>query len=518
MDSATPTPPANVTPLSTSDRDDSRPGTSDEIKQQSAVSDSSVAPATTVNIQHSGKTFVDSKGRNLIYSPDHFEEKEKGIAGRFVKKLGVLSYFLFFIFPLAYVAIFFAIIPLGDPKIETISEQWVFIFISNVFVMLAIAYLYNAAFLALAECERPFRTSLIPLVSVVLTQIAVMTPIYLIHGVFPWVGIVALATCYITLFLSMFFAYPEHRTQLHSFFRRFMVLLILYIPLLSGFVIAYRNTDSSLGQAGLSFAFALATFIYRRIMLSRLDPFPLEYAQLYAGFWVQNLGDCTSVLSLPQTNSPNVLIAVFFANSSANVAFLIFVSDLWIYRIRPYLKTYVKNAFKCNFPLPPIPEPDESFDPYNRGHDLNTGGYRRRQFRFFFFRLLSQAVSMFFYLGISPMLRFGFNEFYTPLGAELKDGQAVLESHEYRNSIIYAAVNLGFILVVAILGYAYLNRAHKETFRQIREIHRHDLVHHTLVGEIIAIITHNMILTIAIILTHYCIFASSDDCKILPRD
>lgn len=45
-----------------------------------------------------------------------------------------------------------------------------------------------------------------------------------------------------------------------------------------------------------------------------------------------------------------------------------------------------------------------------------VGGYRRRQFRIFFFRLQSQTFAMFMYLGISPMLRFSFNKEYNPLG------------------------------------------------------------------------------------------------------
>lgn len=443
-----------------------------------------------------------------IYAPEEFEVKTYGFAGQIVQKMGIWAYMLFFVIPLAYVAIFFAIVPLGDPVKADIDSQWVFLFISNVCVMLAVAYLYNAAFLALADCARPFRTSVIPLIAVVLAEIGVMTPIMLVHGSFPWIGIVALGTCYFALFFSMFLAYPDLRNILHSFFRRFMTLLILYIPLLCGYVIAYRETSSNEVQAALAFAFALGTFIYRRIMLSRLDPFPLDSSQLFSGFWVQNLGDCTQILAFPQVSSPKVYGALFFANSFANVAFLVFVSDPWIFKIRPVLKTYVKESFKCNFPIPPIPKPDFSFDPVNRGHDNNVGGYRRRQFRFFFFRLLSQAVAMVMYLGISPMLRYGLNDKYTPL--------SVYKFVDYRNSMIYAASNLGFIVFVAVFGYVYLSKRHHQTFEEIREIHFHDFVHHTKVGLVTTIITHNLILTMAIILSHYCIYSSSNSCVVSP--
>jgi len=453
---------------------------------------------------------VDSEGYNKLFSDDDISEEAHGPAGRFVKKLGIFAYALFFVVPLTYVAIFFAIIPLGDPTRDEIGEQWVFIFISNTAVVLAISYLYNATFLSLAEEDRPFRTSLIPLVAIGLAEIAILAPLLLTIGVFDWLGIVALSVCYIALFGSMFVAYKDMRHKLHSFFRRFMLLLILFVPILVGYIIAYRETDSSVAQSGLSFAFAFVTFIYRRIMLSKLDPFPLDYSQLLSGFWVQNLSDSTLILAFPQVNSPSVFAAVFASNAFSNVAFLVFVSDPWIYKIRPVLKTYVKNAFKGNFPIPPIPKPDETFDPVNRGHDNNIGGYRRRQFRFFFFRLLSQAVAMFMYLGISPMLRFGLNKDFNPLGDV--DGPNFITSDQYRNSMIYAGANLVFILLVGVLGYYFLQKRHHETFHEIREIHRHDFLHHTMVGLVTSIITHNMIFTIAIILSHYCIFASFEGC------
>lgn len=435
---------------------------------------------------------------NHIYTPDEFVVEPQGVAGEVVQKLGLLAYVLFFVVPLGYVALFFAIIPLGDPTKPGIKYQWVFIFVSNTCIMLAVAYLYNAAFLSLARCKRPFRTSIIPLVSVVVTQIAIATPVLLTNGVFKFFGIYALALCYLTLFVSMLVAYWDMRQLVHSFFRRFMTLLILYIPLLGLFVIGYRHANAVSYQAILSFFFAFLTFVYRRMMLSRLDPFPLNESQLFAGFWVQNLGDCTQILALPQVSSPSVFGAIFAANSIANIALLVFVTDWWIYKIRPGLKTNVKNAFKFNFPIPPPPKPDESFDSVNRGHDNNVGGYRRRQFRFFFYRMLSQAIAMVMYLGISPMLRYGLNKEHSPLH--------YFTPAMYTNSLIYAGANVGFIAAVTVFGYAYLHHRHPETFREIREIHRHDFVHHNMVGMIIAIITHNMVLTIAIILSQYCIF------------
>lgn len=440
-----------------------------------------------------------------MYEPGTYDTPAHGAAGRLIKRLGPWAYLLFFVVPLAFVSIVFAIVPLGDPQKPQMRNQWVFIFISNIAVSAAFAYLYNAAFLNLADDERPFRTSIIPIIAVVLSQLALMNAVLLTNGVFDFLGGVALAIIFIVLFFSMIFAYWDRRDLVISFFARFMLLLILYIPFLVGFVIAYRETES-LVQSLISFAFAFLTFVYRRIMLSRLDPFPLDASQLLSGFWVQNLSDCVTILAFPQVKKPGVYAAIFLSNAAQNVAFLGFVSNMWIYKLRPALKTYVLNALKCNFPIPPIPEPDESFDPINRGHDANVGGYRRRQFRFYFFRMLSQAVAMTMYLGISPILRYGTNSEYNPLGTSIG-------GEDYRNSMIYAAVNLVFVIVVALLGYWYLNKRHHQTYHEIREIHKHDLLNHNWVGLVTAIMTHNLIFTIAIILSHYCVFSSFKECR-----
>jgi hypothetical protein len=194
------------------------------------------------------------------------------------------------------------------------------------------------------------------------------------------------------------------------------------------------------------------------------------------------------------------LLLLDIANDSASG----FVSDPWIFRIRPTLKNSVLNGIKCNFPLPPKPELEHTFDPVDRGHGPNVGGYRRRQFRFFFFRLMSQIIAMCLYLAISPMLRFGLNKEYTPLSE--------ITGYQYRNSMIYAAANLVFVTLIMLFGYRFLHKKHHQTFHEIRELHQHDLHNHTRVGLIIAIITHNLVLAIGVILRPYCIYAAFREC------
>lgn len=135
-------------------------------------------------------------------------------------------------------------------------------------------------------------------------------------------------------------------------------------------------------------------------------------------------------------------------------------------QIRPPLKNGALNAFKCNFKPDPPPPHDLSFDPMDRGHSANIGGYRRRQFRFFFFRLLSQAISMILYLTISPMLRWGRNKDLFPFSS---DGELV-NADQYENSMTYAGVNLVFVFCVMIFGYMYLRKRHHQTWHEIREV------------------------------------------------
>lgn len=63
---------------------------------------------------------------------------------------------------------------------------------------------------------------------------------------------------------------------------------------------------------------------------------------------------------------------------------------------------------------------------------------------------------MFLYLAISPVLRFGLNKEYTPLSS--------IGGDDYRNSMIYAAVNLIFIFFIAFLGYSMLRAKHHRTY------------------------------------------------------
>jgi hypothetical protein len=147
------------------------------------------------------------------------------------------------------------------------------------------------------------------------------------------------------------------------------------------------------------------------------------------------------------------------------------------------------------------PEMDLSVNLEDRGHGLNVGGYRRRQFTFFFWRLISQAIAMILYLIVTPLTRYGTNYDYLPY----------VSFDDYRRSLIFAAANLAFIVVVAILGYIVLNKKYHSTYHEIIEIQGKQLFSHTFVGFVIVIIAHNLILSnVFALLSQYCIFNAFD--------
>eukprot|EP00168_Porphyra_purpurea_P001100 TRINITY_DN1140_c0_g1_i3.p1 TRINITY_DN1140_c0_g1~~TRINITY_DN1140_c0_g1_i3.p1 ORF type:complete len:587 (-),score=195.25 TRINITY_DN1140_c0_g1_i3:142-1791(-) len=375
----------------------------------------------------------DERNEKLIVDAVHVDTPQ-GHAGEAAQQLGVWAYPIFLFIPLLFVAVFFAIVPLGNPFDASIRGQAVFVFVTNLAVTAAISYLYAIAYSGMSGYSRPFRVSVVPMVVVIVIQLAIMLPIYLTRGVRDLLGILAVGLCVVGVYATLALTRPEERKKVWHFFLHFQVPLLFHISALTLYMIAYRSA-SAVVQGILVFALNLFTFIFRRIMLSLLDAYPLELTMLLSGLWIQSLADVVQAFSFPQVSNPKVFAAVWVAQSFGNIALLLFVSDVWIFKLRPVIKTYVVNAFKGNFPIPPIPEPDYTFKPEDRGHSANVGSYRRRQFRFWIWKVVSQAVAQLSYLVLSPILRFGLNKERFPFGPSLPiDG--------WRNSMVYAGVEL----------------------------------------------------------------------------
>lgn len=462
---------------------------------------SSVAEATAEALANEAR---DERNEKLIVDPVHLETPQ-GHAGEAAAQLGLWAYPIFLIIPLLFVAVVFAIVPLGDPFDASIGGQAVFVFVTNLAVTAAIGYLYATIYSGMSGSSRPFRVSVLPMVVVIVIQLAIMLPIYLTRGVRDLLGILAVGLCVVGVYATLALTRPEERKKVWHFFLHFQVPLLFHITALTLYMIAYRSANSVV-QGILVFALNLFTFIFRRIMLSLLDAYPLELTMLLSGLWIQSLADVVQAFSFPQVSNPKVFAAVWVAQSFGNVALLLFVSDVWIFKLRPVIKTYVVNTFKGNFPIPPIPEPDYTFNPEDRGHSANVGSYRRRQFRFWIWKIVSQAVAQLAYLVLSPILRFGLNKERFPFGPTLPiDG--------WRNSMVYAGVNLIFIGLVTLLGYFVMYKWHHTAFHEVKTIHIHEFHSYTYVGFVVAILTHNIILALGMLLQHYCVFSSFNDCR-----
>eukprot|EP00475_Leptophrys_vorax_P010040 TRINITY_DN16710_c0_g1_i3.p1 TRINITY_DN16710_c0_g1~~TRINITY_DN16710_c0_g1_i3.p1 ORF type:complete len:167 (-),score=34.88 TRINITY_DN16710_c0_g1_i3:56-556(-) len=158
------------------------------------------------------------------------------------------------------------------------------------------------------------------------------------------------------------------------------------------------------------------------------------------------------------------------------------------------------DGLRCK-KLRQAPEPDFSENLQDRGHGTNVGGYRRRQFTFFFWRLISQSIAMSLYLIVTPLTRYGVNADYLPS----------VSWEDYRNSLVYAAANLVFIFLVMILGYLVLSKRYHDTYHEIIRIQGSQLFSHTFVGFVLVIIVHNLILSnVFSLLSQYCIYNAFD--------
>ncbi|GAB0489727.1 hypothetical protein MMPV_000952 [Pyropia vietnamensis] len=446
----------------------------------------------------------DVRNEELIVDPVH-KETPQGHAGEAAASLGLWAYPIFLFIPLLFVTLVFAIVPLGNPFDDSIGGQAVFVFVTNLAVTAAIAYLYAIAYSGMSRNNRPFRVSLLPGLVVVVLQLAVMLPIYVIRGVQNLLGILAVGLCVLGVYGTLAVTRPDERSNVWTFFTRFQLPLLFHITTLTLYMVVYRSAKPAV-QGLLVFALNLFTFIFRRVMLSLLDPYPLELTMLLSGLWIQSLADMVQTFSFPQVSNPSVFGAVWVAQSFGNVALLIFVSDVWIFKLRPTIKTYVVNAFKGNFPIPPIPEPDYSFKPEDRGHSANVGSYRRRQFRFWIWKVVSQLTANLFYLVLSPVMRYGLNKERFPFGP-------TLPLNGWRNSMLYSGVYLVFIVIVTALGYFVLYKWHHTSFHEVRAIQIHEFRSYTYVGFVVAILTHNIILALGMLLQHYCVFSSFADCR-----
>jgi hypothetical protein len=274
-----------------------------------------------------------------------------------------------------------------------------------------------------------------------------------------------------------------------------MFFLLVFYALMVIYIIAFRFASSNL-QFILPVCSGLTTFIFRKVFLTATEPFPLEPAMVISGFWVENIEDMFSVMVYPQVKDASSFIVIWVVPTAVNIANLAFLTDGW-FRFRIHIKQALKTAFCCaGNPCKVHVEPVLVDDPNDRGQSNNRQGYRRRQIRFYVWKLISQAIAMLFFMLAATTLRFGANRDYFPMN------ESLLCSHEYRNAMIFSACNLVFIAMAAYAGIAYVRRTLPHQYVAMLQLHRTLFANHRHMGFVAGIAIHNGLLCLASLLHH----------------
>eukprot|EP01119_Soliformovum_irregulare_P023897 TRINITY_DN8443_c0_g1_i1.p1 TRINITY_DN8443_c0_g1~~TRINITY_DN8443_c0_g1_i1.p1 ORF type:complete len:576 (-),score=141.85 TRINITY_DN8443_c0_g1_i1:21-1706(-) len=414
--------------------------------------------------------------------------------------------------PIAYLCIFFGVIPIGDRNDSQVAKQyiygyWVFICVVNPINMSIVSCITVAIFLACLGVARPFRIHPFILGCAFLLQIALWIVVLPFTGPFPLFGAVALAWAYIIAFSSTY-AYERwkmfHRTykteedkkmsliKFNGLFLRFVKILIaffIFFLILVVYIYGYSFANGAAGQKLLPFAMTIGIFIFRKVMLSLTDPFPLEIAMFISGFWVENIYDMFQVMAYRSVKEPINYLTIWLTNVLSIVANIFFLFDFWFeFRIR--IKVFLKLLFKGK-PTKPTnlnvhAELDEIED--ERGHSNNKPGYHRRQARFVFLKISSKAIAALFYPAIAALLRYGTNNSLFPFTADTYD--------QYINSIIYSFANFGFLLLAGGLVALFIRIRRPVLLQQVIGMVKKNSQDRILLGAVIALVTHNGILAI----------------------
>lgn len=154
------------------------------------------------------------------------------------------------------------------------------------------------------------------------------------------------------------------------------------------------------------------------------------------------------VLAYPHVLIPTAYISLWFANFFGILVNLLLVTDAWVH-VRLYLKYFLIYLFKCNpYCCPPGREWDMTEKLDDRGHSNNYSGYFRRQVRFYFWRCLSVIAAGIFYVALSTILRFQFNQAFFPFIG--------MTPQEYINSIIFSFIIITLTFLALGVGYLIL--------------------------------------------------------------
>ncbi len=84
-----------------------------------------------------------------------------------------------------------------------------------------------------------------------------------------------------------------------------IIIITIYVIMLTFWVILYREVGRK-GRAILPFLLLLIVFIFKKVLLSATDTFPITIAMLIAGLWLENLDDVFQTVVFPIVPSSDV--------------------------------------------------------------------------------------------------------------------------------------------------------------------------------------------------------------------
>jgi hypothetical protein len=440
----------------------------------------------------------------------HPIEAEKTLGARLnLGRYGPLFFAIAVMVPYIFIFTLYGAIPLGDPHVDVFEEEgaWPMVLLINPTVFMVVGYLIVVTFFGCIEEKRPFFTYWPIVIATYVVEVIVMTPLALAFGFFRGFGAVCVFVCYATVFVGLIIHQRSKMYRTSDDFKKLLqyakvlVAIFVHIVFLCGYVIAYRYVPSE-AQPVLTFILTLATFIFRKILLSLTDVFPLEMAMLIASFWIENMADVFYTLAYPSVRDPWVYAYIFVINFFSNAANLLFLTSWWF-----TFRVWIKGVLTCKCKRMPSRNDLELYD--ERGHSNNRPGYNRRQTRFYFWKIFSQLLAIIFYLGISALLRYGPNRRYYPLGTDpivdVYTGQQriALSADDYRNSLIYCGANFVVLVLAGIFGFLLVRFCYTSTFETLWKIQGHLILRNRVyIGYVVVIIAHNGLIAVMMIQYH----------------
>lgn len=421
---------------------------------------------------------------------------------------GIWFWAVVFAVPVAFVTLVYGVIPLGEPTSREFKEWATFAFVVTPVTWGTVAYFRQVNFFFAVEVDRPFRARLRPILVVMAVTTAGTALNYSVPGTRTplrlWGALMLGVTLFITwgmLWASESRLVPENEAEpFRIVFRSYLrteIYIAFYYAWMFFYIIVFRFVDG-LGQTALPVVLALVTFISKKVLLNFTTPLPIEPAMFLSGFVLENTEDMIAVMALPSVTTSATLAAIYVVPTVSNLALLLFLTDPW-FRFRVWVKEYCIRLWCCGsrgspWGLQVVPNYDDV--PEDRGNTNNKPGYIRRQSRFFFWKLISQAAAMVFYMAFAPVLRYGLNRDFYPFGDDLG-------ADDFSNSMQYAVGNLVSAALSALLGYAFISRKYPAVWDFIAHTHGRMVMDHKYVGYIVAGFVANGLVAMSLVLVHF---------------